>query len=171
MSPRKSTRRRIVLTLDQRLARHVAAREAQFRHHEMQSFFVDDMVERLAASGGPFSKATAKLSARYEMPSRRLPGIRRFLRCHATVARVVQDRRNASLAVNHRKAAKSGLTSLFTKLRLPNRKTRPPLRTVVTLAPRRREHRAPTGAGRGTCFWPKSANPGAVAPGLVLCRR
>ena len=30
-----------------------------------------------------------------------------------------------------------GLTSLFTKLRLPNRKTRPPLRTVITLALRK----------------------------------
>src|ERR1700760_3387427 len=43
-----------------------------------------------------------------------------------------------------------GLTSLFTKLRLPNRKTGPLLRTVITLALRKRERRTLTGAGRGT---------------------
>lgn len=45
----------------------------------------------------------------------------------------------------------SELTSLFTKLRLPNRKTRPLLRTVITLALRKMEHRVAAGAGRGTC--------------------
>jgi hypothetical protein len=59
---------------------------------------------------------------------------------------------------------------IITKLRFPIRKTRPSVKTVITLGLRKN---APdeTGAGRGTRIRPKSANPGAIAPGLVLCRR
>src|SRR5258708_458498 len=62
------------------------------------------------------------------------------------------------------------LTQMITKLRFPTRKTRPSAKSVITLALRKN---APdgTGAGRGTRIRPKSANPGAIAPGLVLCRR
>jgi len=112
---------------------------------------VDVMVERLAASGRMLqtgvgeplrmSHRSLKLSAE----SRRFSGVMRQSRELQITAGVPSYRAPAA------RWCVAGLTSLFTKLRLPNRKTRPPLRTVITLALRKREHRTRTGAGRGTC--------------------
>ena len=153
---------------------YVAAREAHFRQH----------AERVSASksmdGGTISRIRESSSSLVHSTRRCAMGragengleIPASRPRHTGVAELIEKVRHVNRHVEcavH--PSRVQLTSLVTMLRLPNRKTRPLLRTVITLALRKMEHRAATGAGRGTRTWPKSANPGAIAPGLVLCRR
>src|ERR1700743_216759 len=96
-----------------------------------------NLVERLAASVRPSPYASANPLQHSDNPSALVPdscGIAAI----TGVPPALRMRKNAppgrAFAVQPRVTE---LTSLFTKLRLPNRRTRPPLRTVITLALRK----------------------------------